>query len=61
MGFKQKKVGLSAIDPEDDTYRITTQTSIDDLVDSIKDVGIINPPLIIKKNLNTARFAVFVE
>jgi hypothetical protein len=40
---------LSAIDPEDDTYRITTQTSIDDLVDSIKDVGIINPPLIIKK------------
>jgi ParB family chromosome partitioning protein len=49
MGFKQKKVGLSAIDPEDDTYRITTQTSIDDLVDSIKDIGIINPPFIIKK------------
>jgi ParB/RepB/Spo0J family partition protein len=49
MHFKHKKVELSTIDPEDDTYRITTQTSIDDLVASIEDLGIINPPLVIKK------------
>ena len=50
MHFKHKEVGLSAIDPKDDTYRITTQTSIDELVDSIKDIGIINAPFVIRKS-----------
>ncbi|MBU4184595.1 MAG: hypothetical protein KKC23_00020, partial [Proteobacteria bacterium] len=40
---------MSLIDPEDQTYRITTETGIDDILDSIKNVGLINPPILIKK------------
>ncbi|OIN97120.1 MAG: hypothetical protein AUJ48_00490 [Deltaproteobacteria bacterium CG1_02_45_11] len=49
MRFSEQTVKLSWIDSSDDTYRITTKTMIDDLVDSIKKVGLINPPILIEK------------
>ncbi len=49
MDFKKKQVPLSLIDLEDQTFRITTETGIDDIVDSIKNVGLINSPILIKK------------
>lgn len=50
MGFKLKNVELSSIDSGDNTYRITTETCFDDLLDSIKDMGVINPPLLFGKS-----------
>jgi len=44
--LKIKSVKLSCIDLEDNTYRITTRLDIDDLVNSIKNIGLINPPLL---------------
>jgi ParB family chromosome partitioning protein len=49
MRFREKTLQLSGIDSADNTYRITTQTAIDDLVVSIKNTGLIHPPLLIKK------------
>ena len=49
MDFKKNQVPLSLIDSEDQTFRITTETGIDDILDSIKNVGLINPPILIKK------------
>ncbi|MDO9566818.1 MAG: ParB/RepB/Spo0J family partition protein [Candidatus Desulfaltia sp.] len=49
MNFKIKTVPVSCIDSEDNTYRITTKTKIDDLINSINKVGLINPPLLIAK------------
>ncbi|MCP4346950.1 MAG: ParB N-terminal domain-containing protein [Desulfobacterales bacterium] len=43
-------IRLSHIDSEDDSYRITTNTKLDDLTDSIKNVGLLNPPLLIEKS-----------
>ncbi|MBW2101027.1 MAG: ParB N-terminal domain-containing protein, partial [Deltaproteobacteria bacterium] len=40
---------MSSIDLEDKTYQITTNTTLDDLIDSIKTVGLISPPLLLKK------------
>ncbi|MBN1932730.1 MAG: ParB N-terminal domain-containing protein [Desulfobacterales bacterium] len=48
MHFKLKILPLTGIDCSNDIYRITTRTCIDDLVDSIKNVGLINPPLLRK-------------
>ncbi|MDI6688113.1 MAG: ParB/RepB/Spo0J family partition protein, partial [Desulfobacterales bacterium] len=49
MRFKIKTVPVSCIDLEDNTYRITTKTKIDALINSINKVGLINPPLLIAK------------
>jgi len=49
MDFENNQVPLSLIDSEDQTFRITTETGIDDLLDSIKNVGLINSPVLIKK------------
>lgn len=49
MRFKEKTVQLNCIDLNDETYRITTRTHIDDLIDSIKEVGVINSPLLVEK------------
>lgn len=50
MQFKIKKVALEQIKSEDETYRITTNEDTDDLVASVKHVGLVNPPLLIKTN-----------
>ncbi len=49
MRFNEQTVKLSWIDSKDDTYRITTEVRIDALADSIKNVGLINAPLLIEK------------
>lgn len=43
-----KSVSLSDIDINDDTYRITRMSNIDALAESIKDIGIINLPMVEK-------------
>ncbi len=43
-------IQLSHIDLEDTTYRITTNTNLDDLIDSVKNVGLLNPPLLIEES-----------
>jgi ParB family chromosome partitioning protein len=48
MRFKEDTVPLSAINTNDSTYRITTNTAIEDLGASIKNVGLINPPFLIR-------------
>jgi len=50
MRFKQKTVKLSRIDSGDESFRITTQKNIDNLMDSINDVGLLNLPLLIEKD-----------
>lgn len=50
MQFKIKNVKLRQIESADETYRITTNENIDDLVESIEHIGIVNPPLLIKNN-----------
>ena len=52
MRFKIKNVKLDEIDSEDETFRITTNDNTDDLFESIKDIGLLNPPLLIKNNSN---------
>ena len=42
-------VPLNRIDTTDDTFRITTRKSVDDLLTSIPYEGLLNPPLVIKK------------
>ena len=49
MRFKIKTVPFSCIDSEDNTCRVTTKTKLDDLINSINQVGLINPPLLIEK------------
>jgi len=49
MDFKNSQVPLSLIDLKDQTFRITTETGIDDILYSIKNVGLINSPILIKK------------
>jgi ParB family chromosome partitioning protein len=48
--IKHQKVKLAEIDLTDDTYRITTTDNSDDLMVSIKNVGVLNPPLLIENN-----------
>ncbi len=50
MHFKIETVKLAAIDCTDNTYRITTETNIDDLTASIKKIGMLNPPLLLEHN-----------
>jgi len=47
--FCQSSINLASIDLEDNTFRITTDTRIEDLILSIKSVGLLNPPILIKK------------
>jgi len=49
MNFREDFVYRSSIDLEDNTFRITTDTCIEDLILSIKSVGLLNPPILIKK------------
>jgi len=54
MNFKEdliclSTIDLNSIDLEDKTFRITTDTSIKNLILSIKSVGLLNPPILLKK------------
>ena len=42
---QSKSVPLSRLDTTDDTFRITTRTSVDDLLASLRHDGMLNPPL----------------
>ena len=55
MQYTEKVVELDEIDAGDDTFRITTNTRINDLVDSFHDTGLMNPPIICEKN---SRYAI---
>jgi ParB family transcriptional regulator, chromosome partitioning protein len=44
-----QSIALSAINQQDDTFRITTRTDVNDLLESIRYDGLITPPLLIKK------------
>jgi ParB family chromosome partitioning protein len=50
MNFKEDLVYLSSIDLEDHAFRITTNKSLKSLTLSIKNVGLLNPPILVKKN-----------
>lgn len=52
MRPKEKTVNLSFIDSKDITFRITTEIGIDDLTDSIHNVGLLNPPFLIENRDN---------
>ena len=41
-----QNIKLSAVTVEDNTYRITTSSKIDDLVASIRQIGLIHPPIV---------------
>ena len=49
MRFKQKITKLSLIDFKDDSLRITTQITVNQLMDSINCVGMLNLPLLVEK------------
>lgn len=48
MRSKEKTVKLSFIDSKDVTFRITTEADIEDLMASINNVGLLNPPFLIE-------------
>jgi len=49
MICKLETISISSIDTEDTTYRITTPLPASDLVRSISDIGLINPPILKQK------------
>jgi len=49
MTWKDEIIHLSSVDIEDHTFRITTEENIEDLSSSIRNAGLINPPIIIRK------------
>jgi len=49
LPFKEKSVAIGDIDVNDDFFRITTDTDIENLSISIRSLGLINPPFLIKK------------
>jgi ParB/RepB/Spo0J family partition protein len=49
MRFKASEIALAQVDATDRTFRITTRTDIGDLTASIRQVGLLNPPILIKK------------
>lgn len=49
LSMNLASIDLASIDLEDNTFRITTDTRIEDLILSIKSVGLLNPPILIKK------------
>ncbi len=46
MQYRIEKIPLAKIDMEDGKYRITTRSSTDDLVSSMEQVGLLNPPIL---------------
>jgi ParB family chromosome partitioning protein len=46
MDFDYRSVSLTQIDSKDATYRITSRHSSNDLVDSIREIGLLRPPLL---------------
>ncbi len=50
MKFRESETPLTRIDPSDHTFRITTQSSFDDLTASIRRIGLLNPPVLAEKN-----------
>ncbi len=50
MLFEFKIVDLKAIAPDDNYYRITTEKSRKDLISSISELGLLNPPVLLFKN-----------
>lgn len=48
MRFKVRTVNLSQINSDDDTFRITTERKVDDLVNSIGNIDILNLPLLLE-------------
>ena len=51
MRYRLKIVKLAKIDLGDDTFRITTEKQVDDLMLSINQIGILHLPLLLKKKL----------
>jgi ParB family chromosome partitioning protein len=49
MCFREQIVNLAGIDTGDDSFRITTEQKVDDLMHSIKHLGLLNLPLILEK------------
>ncbi len=49
MRFKEKIVKLSEVDTSDHSFRITTQETVDNLMDSVRHVGVLNLPLLLEK------------
>ena len=47
--FKHKNTALEKIDLKDTRFRITTRSDIENLADSIKETGLINPPVLFKQ------------
>lgn len=45
-----QSITLARINLQDDTFRITTRTDVNDLLESIRYDGLITPPLLIKKD-----------
>ena len=52
MVFNYDTIFLDQIDLNNITYRITTENNIDRLCSSIREIGLIHPPLLIKKKQN---------
>ena len=50
MRFKVKTVELSSINKIDNSFRITTNDNIDDLANSIRNLGIVNLPLLVESD-----------
>jgi hypothetical protein len=48
MSYRMMVLDLTVIDLENDTYRITTSTDVEELAKSIQHVGLINPPVLVK-------------
>lgn len=48
MQFNSENVELHAIHSDNHFFRITTAKSVDDLVQSIRDIGLINPPVLVR-------------
>jgi len=49
MTWKEEIIRLSSINIEDHTFRITTEENIEGLSCSIRNAGLINPPIVISK------------
>ena len=49
MSYRMTALDLTVIALEDDTYRITTSAAVEDLIKSIRHVGLINPPVLLRK------------
>jgi ParB family transcriptional regulator, chromosome partitioning protein len=53
MKYKLASIDLKDIDTDDTGLKITTRSDLDDILPSIIDHGIINPPVLIEKNQRT--------